>query len=397
MFKQSVGRMSNSVIAAKRRSVAPLLGLGFLASAALLTGCAPKGRITLDQLRAMETEATQVEPVALNTNQLALTELQPYVIATSDVLSVTITGADDTFIPAVTKCRVHEDGTVTLPMVGKVKIGGLTFEGAEKSIFDTYVPNYVKAMSVYVELSGPDQTTVMVTGAATAPGMVALPRNERNVLYAVARASGFGNQSTGRVTIKPVDPQRPELTYDLTSINDLRRALIAPPLQSGDLVTVEAAPTSAVYMSGLVNTPGPLTVPAGGKISLVRAIAAVGGLRDFLEPKDATLWRRLPSGEQVRVQVDLDKIMAGEGEDIALLPGDVLDVPHTADTRFREWVAANIRVGPFGVGAFYDPVSVATFRDRTDENRNGLGQILRTSFGATIPTIILNQAQRAGQ
>lgn len=371
-------------------------GVALLLCGGLLVGCEPKGRITLEQLREMETRASQVEPVALNTSQLSLVEMQPYQIASGDVITVTITGADDSFIPAVTKCRVHEDGTITLPLVGKVGVGGRDFEGAEKMIYDTYVPGFVKAMSVYVELTGPEQTTVMVSGAATAPGMVALPRNERNVLYAVARASGFGNQSTGRVMIKPVDPQRPEQTYDLTSINDLRRALIAPPLQSGDLVMVEAAPTSAVYMSGLIVTPGPLNVPAGGQLSLVRAVAASGGLRDFLEPKDATLWRRLPSGEQVRVKIELAKIMAGEAEDVSLFPGDILDVPHTADTRFREWVAANIRIGPFGVGAFYDPVSVATFRDDDDDNRNGFGQILRTSIGSTIPAVIAGRAASGG-
>ena len=37
--------------------------------------------------------------------------------------------------------------------------------------------------------------------------------------------------------------------------------------------------------------------------------------------------------------------------------GDILDVPHTAATRFRQWFAQNVQIGPFGVQGVYDPVA----------------------------------------
>ena len=253
--------------------------------------------------------------------------------------------------------RVHDDGTIMLPMVGRLKVAGLDLKGVEQAIYDAHVPAYVKDMSVFVQLGGPEETTVVVVGAAGQSGLVRLPRNERNVLYALSRAGGFGATGNGRVHVRPVRPERPPVTYDLTDINDLRRALLAPPLESGDMLVVEPADVSAIYVTGLVNAPGPVPLPQNGHLSLVRTLAAAGGLRDFLAPDQATLWRRLPDGKQVRVKLALNDIMSGKAPDIELRPGDVLDVPHTAKTRLREWFAANVQIGPFGVRSIYDPLA----------------------------------------
>jgi len=344
-----------------------------LALAAVLVfipGCADT-RISLDELNKLEAEAAQVEPVELKTADLALTEVRPYTVGPNDILNITLTGLAEQYAQTMLTLRVHDDGTIMLPMVGKVEVAGLDLKEVEKALYDAHVPKYVKDMSVFVELGGPEETTVVVVGAAGASGPVRLPRNERNVLYALARAAGFSPAGSGRVYIHPARPERPELTYDLTDINDLRRALLAPPLESGDMVVVESAETSAVYVIGLVNAPGPIPVPQKGKLSLVRTVAAAGGLRDFLEPEEATLWRTLPDGQQVRVKLALADVMTGKIPDMDLRPGDILDVPHTAETRFREWFAANIRLGPFGVTAMYDPVAdyrARLLRDRDDDS-----------------------------
>lgn len=321
-----------------------------------LAGCADK-RISLEDLTRREQDAAQVEPVALEASALALTELRPYTLGPGDVLSATFTGLDGQYSQTTLQLRVHDDGTVMLPMVGPIQVAGLDLKAAERAMYDAHVPTFVKDMSVFIQLGGPETTTVVVVGAAGESGLVRLPSNERNVIYALSRSAAFNPAGSGRVQVRPVRPDRPEQAYDLTEINDLRRALIAPPLESGDMIVVQPADTSAIFVTGLVNAPAPIAVPQNGSLSLVRTIAAAGGLRDFLEPEEATLWRCLPDGEQVRVKLNLLDVMDGKAPDIALRPGDVLDVPHTAKTRFLEWVAANVRLGPFGVTAMYDPVA----------------------------------------
>jgi protein involved in polysaccharide export with SLBB domain len=382
-----------------RRQLVALAGLPALATIGvlILSGCAKKEtRISLDQLNTLEAEVAQVEPVELRTEDLALTELHPYTVGVNDILSITLTGLAQQYAQTALTLRVHDDGTIMLPMVGRVKVEGLDLKGVEKALYDAHVPKYVKDMSVFVQLGGPEQTTVLVVGAAGESGLVQLPRNERNVLYALARAAGFSPAGSGRVHIRPARPDRPELTYDLTDIDDLRRALIAPPLESGDMIVVESAETSAVYVTGLVNVPGPVLVPPKAKLSLVRAVAAAGGLRDFLDPQEATLWRTLGDGQQVRVKLALADVMTGKIPDVDLRPGDVLDVPHTAATRFREWVAANIRIGPFGVTAVYDPVADYRARIlRNDQNNNYIADSLLRTMSTGVADLLIPPAPTA--
>ena len=340
-----------------------LIAMGTLA----VVGCKDT-RISLDDLDRMETEVMQVEPTELAASELALTELQPYQVGPGDVLLATLTGLESQFGQTHLQLRVHDDGTILLPMVGKVNVAGLDLKQVEAAIYEAHVPEFVKDMSIFIELGGPETTTVVVIGAAGNSGLVQLPSNERNIVYALGHASAFSPVSSGCVKVHPVRPDRPVANYNLTDIHDLRRALLAPPLESGDMIVVEPADASVIYVTGLVNAPMPVPVPKHGTLSLMRTISAAGGLVDFLEPDEATLWRVLPNGNQVRVKLPLDDMLEGEAPDIALLPGDILDVPHTTKTRLRAWAAANIRIGPFGVTAMYDPV--ADYRARILRNEN---------------------------
>jgi hypothetical protein len=82
--------------------------------------------------------------------------------------------------------------------------------------------------------------------------------------------------------------------------------------------------------------------------------------------------------------------MDGSSPDLALLPGDILDVPHTPETRFREWVAANIRIGPFGVTAVYDPVADYRARIlRNDDDYNPFRASLLSNVGTGIADLVI--------
>lgn len=371
-------------MAVRRSAAALLLLLPFIGACQ-----EPDRRISLVEFQELERhEAAPVVPVAADEVQLA--DVQPYRVQAGDVISITMFGLrEDRYQPVQLQFRVYDDGTVVLPIVGAIAVGGKTLGEAEQAIIAAH-KTVVQDLAVHVQLVGPDNTTVLVQGAVMSPGLITLPENERNILYALNLAGGFQNLSSGIVHYQPIHASRESLVFNLTDINDLRRALSAPPLDSGDIITVEAASDDAVYVIGLVNAPGAVAVPRNGTVSLVRAVAATGGLRDFLDPREATLWRKLDDGRQVRVKLSLEDIFSGQGEDIALRAGDVLEVPHTAGTRFREWVAGNIRIGPFGVTAMYDPVSDYRARILRNDNNNGtFRRTLLESVGTSIPQIVL--------
>ncbi len=371
------------------------MGLGLLSAVGLLAallGCPPDTRTTLKTLGEAEADLAATTQPSIDPRQVALTELRPYTIASGDVLSLDFTGLESEFSRTQVRARVRGDGTIALPLVGFVAVAGKTLAGAEEAIHAAYVPSVLARLSVFAESVESETTSVLVSGAALQPGVVQLKRNERNVLYAVARANGFGS-TTGRVRVQPLGTNRAPQVYQLDRIDDLRAALTAAPLESGDLVYVEPAEASQVYLTGLVNTPGAIPVPRNASITFMRALSAAGGLVDFLEPKEATLWRQLSDGRQMRVKLELAAILAGQSPDFDLKAGDVIDVPHTPETRFRQWFAQNIRIGPFGVTAVYDPIADRRARILRNDDDNTFQRTLLQSLGTGIPEALIPQVQ----
>lgn len=359
----------------------------------LIAGCADR-RVSIEVLMEMEREGAESTPIAVDPQQFSLTDYQPYQIAPGAVLSLTFSGLYGQGLISQQNVRVHDDGQIHLPLLGSLKVEGLDLAGVEKALLAAAIPSFVKDMGVFAELVTPHETTVMVMGAATTPGLIPLGGAQRNVLYALALAGGFNPGTSGRVRVRPIRPERSELIYDLTDINDLRRALSAPPLESGDMIVVEPAEQSVVYLTGLLAAPGPIAVAPGGTLSVVRAIAAAGGIRNFLHVKEATLWRKLADGRQVRAKLDLGKILAGDSDspDFDLKPGDVLEIAHTPATMLEEWIVQNIRVGPFSLGVGYDPLAQRNANRALSRNNfggSGLGQSIRNSLGSGIPQLLI--------
>jgi hypothetical protein len=141
-------------------------------------------------------------------------------------------------------------------------------------------------------------------------------------------------------------------------------------------------------VGGLVNRPGPILIPPQSTLSVLRAVTAAGGLREYLRVKDATLVRALPNGEQVHVKLNFDDMLAGRAPDLALRPGDILNIPQTASTLTQEWFLRNMLLGPFNVGLRYDPLAQynanRVLKTQADGG-DGLLQGIRTTLGTSLP------------
>lgn len=379
--------------------VAGLLG----AAALLLLASCSDERISLEELNQREEvrDSAPDTPV-LSPSSLALAELHPLRLAPGDVLAIKMYGVgQQRYDPTLIEARVSDAGQITLPVVGAISVAGKTLREAEAAIVAAHVPKVVTELSVFVQLSDTETTTVLVMGAVGQPGLVELRRNERNVLYALARAGGYdalaaGGHSGGsaaRVFVEPVRAERPGASYNLGAIQDVRQALQAAPLESGDLLVVDSAETSAVYLSGIMQRPGPISLPPAGSISVVRAIAAAGGLREYVSTNEATLVRMLPSGEQVQVKIPIRDVLTGKSPDLALRAGDVLNVPPTIGTFMQEWAIRNITAGPFSIGLRYDPLAqYNTNRALREDGRDGLlRDAIRAGLRSSVPSFVVPQ------
>jgi polysaccharide export outer membrane protein len=104
-----------------------------------------------------------------------------------------------------------------------------------------------------------------------------------------------------------------------------------PYLEAGDIVTVPEA--DQVYIVG--NVYMPLTIPLREPITLTRAIAMAGGLKQDTRKDKIRILRQEP-GSAIRkeIMVDLYAIEKKRSEDLALAPNDIVDVPTSAGKSF---------------------------------------------------------------
>jgi len=323
------------------QSMRTLTMMGFML---IITGCSDN-RIGLDEFIRQQQEARQ----ALTTTQPAVSqvaekmridrELGPYRIGPSDILTITlITALDQTTLSPPIQVRVDEKGEILLPLVGRISVGGKNLQEVDTVLRKAYVPKIYRDMSIFTDVVRPDTTNVLVTGAVMTPGLVPIRRTERNLLYAIVGAGGVSEMASGKVTLRRIRCPGSELTLNLYCPDDMRTALTLPPLENGDMVTVHAATPNIIFVGGLVNAPQAQSYPPGVDITVLQALAGSGGLRTDLTPREATLIRRLPNGEDVHVKLNLDRITKGKDPNITLAAGDILWVPFTVETFIQDWV-----------------------------------------------------------
>ncbi len=324
-----------------------------LLGAMWMIGCAPDRRIELGEFMQMQQAVQASDPAdaaaAADAATLVARQMGPYRVGPNDVLQVTLTGVDPSALFPPVEVRVDREGNIFLPIVGKVPVGGLELGDVENAIVAAYVPTVLKDLElvVHVELTMPQTTHVLVHGAVLQPGLVPLRRTERNLLYAIVGAGGVSDMASGTATLRRICRPNESVTLDLTKPEQLRAALALEPLEDGDIVLVEAAPVNQIIVGGLVNFPRPQVYPPRTQITALQAIAAAGGLRTDVTPREATLIRRMPDGSDAHVRLDLTRMSTGEAPNVLLAAGDILWVPETPETKIQDFINRNffIRAG----------------------------------------------------
>ncbi len=122
-------------------------------------------------------------------------EERVYLLSPNDVIEVKVYQEED----LVTKGRVAKDGTLTLPLVGVVKVGGKSVGQAAAFIQDLYGKDYLVHPQVGVTILDYAKRNFTVLGQVQRPGSYEIP-NEQSIdlLRAIGIAGGYtriGNPS----------------------------------------------------------------------------------------------------------------------------------------------------------------------------------------------------------
>lgn len=119
-----------------------------------------------------------------------------------------------------------------------------------------------------------------------------------------------------------------------------------------DIINVPPGNVGDFYMMGNIARPGAYTL-TGRRLTVKEAVASAGGFGPLAWPARADLIRRVTEDEEQIIQLDLDKIFAGEAPDFYLKPNDMVNVGTTPAAMFFA-VLRNAFRFTYGMGFVYD-------------------------------------------
>lgn len=262
-----------------------------------------------------------------------------YLLGPGDTLDIRVFGQPDLNWVG----EVDSDGNisslpfVTTPIVAQCR----TEKEVQKEIIAAY-GKLLKDPQISVRVTGRNsRQPAVVLGAVLAPARVEMKRRVRlNEL--IAASGGLTDRANGDIQVLHTEPVRcpepgevvePLYVGDALNPSTIKMFKVAdllagkseanPVIRPGDIINVmEAKP---VYVTGQVVSPQPILLREG--MTLMKAVAMVGGLRPDAKSSDVRLYRTKPgTAEMELVKVNFDDIRKRKEKDITLQPYDVVEV-----------------------------------------------------------------------
>jgi polysaccharide export outer membrane protein len=242
----------------------------------------------------------------------------PALLGPDDAVDVELFGVKD----FETKTRVERDGTVQLPYVGAIKVGGLTVSQAESSIAAALVSqNLVLQPAVKISVTDVQSATVLVTGEVPHPGP--FPAYGNMTLDRLISAGG-GILADASPVVSLVRKGYPAPIYVPLGPDPQHARYGGMPLLPGDRVTISKV--GVYYVVGAIRNQGAYALKSTTPTTVAQALASAGGYGYEALLDDAQIVRT-EGDHRVFVPVKAGKIMKGKTPDVALMNDDILFVP----------------------------------------------------------------------
>ncbi len=217
-----------------------------------------------------------------------------YRIGPGDAVRIQVFQQPDLTVEA----RVSENGVISYPLIGVIRIGGLSPTEVERLIAQRLTEgNFLKSPQVTLNVTQFRSQQVSVLGNVAKPGRYALETTGMRLSEVLSMAGGVTPTGADQVilmTMRGGRMQRMEIDLvEMFTVGDLSRDV---PLVAGDVIFVDRAPQFYVY--GQVQRPGMYPLDRG--ITVAQAIAKGGGLTLRGTDKGVRVHRRF-GGNTVQV------------------------------------------------------------------------------------------------
>jgi len=241
--------------------------------------------------------------------------------------------------------RIDEDGTVSLPLLGRVRAAGLTLTQLENNLSNS-LRTQVRTPHVTANVAETRSRAVSVMGAVNTPGLQQI-QGAKTLFDVLAAAGGLKPEAGEVVTItrqasegplnlpnERTDPADGRTTADVKvrDIVELRDPRINVVVRAHDEISVSRG--TLLYVIGNVHKPGGFTVLQGHPVSALEALSMAEGLAPNASPGGARILRRTSETEtREQIPVNLKKMLAGKTKDVKLSPDDILYIPDNTTRR----------------------------------------------------------------
>jgi len=283
----------------------------------------------LAQTPLVDDEALRLEARPLDATSPLAAALLPgggsdYRIGRQDLLEIEVFGVDE----LTQTVRVADDGSITMPLLGRLAVAGLTKSELEALIARLLEARFVRDPQVTVFVKEYESKKVAVTGAVKRPGSFEM-LGAKTLLEMISLAGGLDNDLGREIYIFRRQPEggSKRIPIDLERLVYAADPALNLPIEPADIIYVPTMEKVRIFVSGAVKKPDVYEVPRHEPVTVLKAVTLAGGTTDRAAEKKVQIMRDRPDGSRVSLTVNLRRIKRGRAEDPILAEGDIVLVP----------------------------------------------------------------------
>ncbi|MFY9510773.1 MAG: polysaccharide export protein EpsE [Rubrivivax sp.] len=230
-----------------------------------------------------------------------------YRLGAGDVVRISVYQNPDLTL----ETRLTEAGIVSYPLLGTVRLGGLSVTAAEKLIADGLRNgNFVKQPQVTLVVTQVRGNQASVLGQVNRPGRYPIEVTDLRLSDLLATAGGIASSGADLVVVTGTRNGQPmRLEIDLPTLFGAGGRDKDLLILNGDTVWVDRQPM--VYIYGEVQRPGPMRLERN--MTVMQALATGGGLTQRGTQKGLRVHRKAADGRVQVIEPSLDdKVQDGD-------------------------------------------------------------------------------------
>ena len=268
-------------------------------------------------------QAFPVSPVAPAPGSLFQRGGSDYQVGRQDLLEIRVFDLDE----LNQTVRVADDGSITLPLLGRMLVAGLTKGELEALIARLLEERFVRDPQVTIFVKEYESKKVAVSGAVKKPGTYEM-LGTKTLLEMISQAGGLDSDLGRQIFVfRNAEGGTERLAVDLNRLVYEADPSLNLAIMPGDIIYVPTVEKVRIFVSGAVRNPNLYEVPRDEPVTVLKAVTLAGGTTDRAAEKKVQILRTNGNGERVTIAVDLRRVKRGRAEDPVLAADDLVLVP----------------------------------------------------------------------